>query len=241
MHLISDGDILYDCYKKLGQKYASRKSKADLSNDKALISGIASKTSLTLMRLTNDEIVLTTTDIQKYVTTAKGLFVQYSAIRGRNPSCISPTLSENMDKLIRAVCRHEADLIGSLRLQETGGDRIDIQSIFDLKKNQKRLGNTLARIIVSDAIKDTDNPINHTPTFYISETGKKYHRADCPYCAGRHLSAVTQRMVENQKLTPCKCLSDRPTVDDIDYTCVTAFIDESIHPVTWIISFYKIP
>ena len=154
-------------------------------------------------------------------------------VRGRNPSCISSSLAQNMDKLITAVCRHEADMIGSLRLQETGGERIDIQSIFDLKKNRNRLGNTLVRTIIAEAINDKDNPIGFVPIFYITDTGKKFHRADCPYCKGRHLSATTQKMVENQKLTPCKCLSEFPTVDDIDHTCVTAFIDESIHPVAW--------
>ena len=233
MHLKTDEEILHDCYMILGQKYASKKSKVELSKDKTLISGIASSTSLTLMRLTSDDIVRTTTDIQKYVITAKGLFAQYSLVRGRNPSCISPSLAQNMDKLITAVCKHEADMIGSLRLQETGGERIDIQSIFDLKKNRNRLGNTLARTIIAEAINDKENPIGFIPTFYITDTGKKFHRADCHYCKGRHLSAVTQKMVENQKLTPCKCLSELPTVDDIDHTCVTAFIDESIHPVAW--------
>ena len=129
MHLKTDEEILHDCYMILGQKYASKKSKVELSKDKTLISGIASSTSLTLMRLTSDDIVRTTTDIQKYIITAKGLFAQYSMVRGRNPSCISSSLAQNMDKLITAVCRHEADMIGLLRLQETGGERIDIQRV----------------------------------------------------------------------------------------------------------------
>lgn len=233
MHLKTDEVILHDCYMILGQKYASKKSKVELSKDKTLISGIVSSTSLTLMRLTNDDIVRAITDIQKYVITAKGLFAQYSMIRGRNPSCISPSLAQNMDKLITAVCRREAEMIESLRLQEVGGERIDIQSIFEMKKNLNRLGNTLARTIIAEAVNDKDNPIGFIPFFYITDTGKKFHRADCPYCKGRHLSTATQKMVENQKLTPCKCLSEFPTIDDVDHTCVTAFIDESIHPVAW--------
>ncbi len=233
MHLMTDEEVLQNCYKKLAEKNAAKKHKVELSKDKALASGIASSTSLMLMRLTSTDTMLTSIEIQKYVTTSKGLYMQYSSIKGRNPSCLSPTLSQSMDKLIEAVCKHEAEMIGTLRLQETGGDKIDIQSVFDQKKNLNRLGNTLARTIIADAINDKENPIGFIPTFYITDTGKKFHRADCPYCKGRHLSAATQRMVENQKLTPCKCLSELPTADDIDRTCVTAFIDESIHPVAW--------
>ena len=205
----------------------------DPSKDKAMASGISSKSSLMLMRLTSTDIMLSTMEIQKYLIAVKGMYMQYSIIKGRNPSCLSATMADTMDKLIKAVCKHEADMISYLRLQETGGNRIDIQSVFDQKKNLNRLGNTLARTIIADAITDTENPIGFVPVFYITDTGKKFHSADCPYCRGRHLTATTQKMVENQKLTPCKCLSILSAPDDIDHTCVTAFVDESIHPVVW--------
>ena len=233
MQLMTDEEILFNCYMKLADKKAAKKKKVDFSKDKMLASGLASSTSLMLMRLASDDIMLTAIEKQKYVITAKGLYLQYSSIKGRNPSCLSYTLAQNMEKLIQAVCKHEAEMIGMLRLQETGGDRIDIQRVLEQKKNLNRLGNTLARTIIAEAINDKENPIDYVPTFYITDTGKRFHRADCPYCKGRHLSAVTQKMVENQKLTPCRCLTAMAPLDDIDHTCVTAFIDESIHPVAW--------
>lgn len=231
MHLMTDEEILQNCYKKLAEKSAAKKNKVEISKDKTLAAGIASSTSRMLMRLTSTDMMPASMEIQKYITKAKGLYMQYSTIKGRHPSCLNPTLSQSMEKLIEVVCKHEAEMIATLRLRENGGDRIDIQSVFDRKKNLNRLGNTLAKTIIEEAINDKE--IDFIPVFYITDTGKKFHRADCPYCKGRHLSAATREMVENQKLTPCKCLSELPIVDDIDHTCVTAFIDESIHPVAW--------
>ncbi len=233
----NDEEILYDSYLKLGkrlcQKNEDKKNRVDALNDKSLVSGITASSSLMITRLTDDEMQLSTLEIQKYVISAKGMYLQYASIKGRNPGCLSSSLEKNMDRMIRAVCKHEADMIEMLRLQETGGERIDIQGIFDQRKNLNRLGSTIAVTIVSDAIIDTDYPIGFIPEFYITDTGRRFHRADCPYCRGRQLTVTTLKMIENQKLTPCKCLSTLPTKDDTDHTCVTAFIDESIHPVLW--------
>ncbi len=233
MHLMTDEEILYSCYMKLAEKKAAKTKKKDLSKDKAQASGIAAKSSLMLMRLTSRDLKLSAVDIQKYLIAVKGMYMQYSSIKWRNPSCLSETMADTMDKLIRAVCKHEADMIGMLRVQETGGYRIDIRSIFEQRKNLNRLATTLARTIVAEAINDTDNPIEFLTKYYITDTGKRFHREDCPHCKGRYLSAAAQKMIENQKLTPCRCLSGLSTDEETDHTCVTAFIDESIHPVVW--------
>ena len=233
MHMMTDEEILYNCYMKIAEEKMTKSNTGDASKDKEYISEIAPKLSLTLMRLTSTDIRPPLAEMQKYILDAKRMYEQYSKIIGRHPYCVSGTMTVNMNKLIKAVCRHEADMISLLRAQETGGDRIDIQSIFYQKKNRDRLKNTLARTIVSEAIHDEANPITLLPTYYITDTGKKFHRADCPYCKGKNLSATTQKIVENLNLSPCKCLSELSTVDDVNHTCVTAFIDESIHPVMW--------
>lgn len=49
-----------------------------------------------------------------------------------------------MDKLIEAVCKHEAEMIRTLRLQETSGDnycRCDIRSRFDEAFGRKAVSN----------------------------------------------------------------------------------------------------
>ena len=91
----------------------------------------------------------------------------------------------------------------------------------------------LRRRLVSNAIKDSEKPIGFLPAFYITDKGRRFHHKDCPYCRGRQLTITTQKMIENQKFTPCKCLSALSIADDTDHTCVTAFIVESIHPVLW--------
>lgn len=230
---IDDEKILYNCYKKLEKKYSAKSHRMDLSKDKALAAGIAGKLSLMLMRLTSPDIELSNVEIQKYVIAVKGMFTQYSVIKGRNSSCINEAMANSMDELIRAVCKHEADMVSMLRMQETGGERIDILSIFNQKKHLNQLGNSLARTIITEAIHGAATPMGVQPTYFITDTGKRYHRESCPYCKGKHLAAATLKMVENQRLKPCKCLSKPLIFDKVDYTCVTAFIDESIHPVAW--------
>jgi hypothetical protein len=231
MHYKNDEEILYDCYMKLGEKFEAKKNKVSKKNEKELANGLSSSANLMNMRLSEE--VISVVDLNKYLISAKGMYIQYRAVKGRNPTYVSQNLDKKMDKMIHAICEKEAEMILNMRLCETGGDRIDLESVFNQKKYLNQLGNTLARDILSQAIKDTDNIVGFIPTFYITETGKKYHRADCPYCKGRTLIGTTRAMVENQKLTPCKCLVPLKKTDEVDRTCVTAFVDESIHKVMW--------
>ena len=159
-----DEEILYGCYKEL-EKIAEKKTKeVDPEGDKQLISGIASSTSLMLMRLTDKSIRLTMTELQKYLIKAKGLVYQYYLIKGRNPGYIYPSLSESMNKLVHAVAHHEAEMLSTLRGQEKNGDKIDIQSI--LKPRIVQLSSVLARDLIRDSINRGNKP-------FIKEDDKK--------------------------------------------------------------------
>ena len=231
---MTDEEILYDCYIKLSKKIQAKKKIVDESDDKIQAASITSRISLMLMRLTNDDLRLSAIEIQKHIVSAKGMYVQYSAIKGRNPDCLTHTLHQNMDELIRAVCRHEADMLRLLRIQMGCASQIDIQGIFNKKKYLKQLGNAIARNIVSNALRDMESSSECVSSaFYITQTGRRYHRADCPYCAGRYLSVGSKKTISDRQLTPCRCLNEYPAVDLIDKTYVTAFIDESIRRIAW--------
>lgn len=232
----SDEQILYECYIKLGAKVeekARKKGNVSVESDKKLIEEINSKLSLLLVYLAENS-VLTATERYKKLMTAKGTCMQFFQVRGRNPKCIIGSMNDRMNRLIRAVAKHEADMLQSVRCQEVGGERIDLEIIFEKKSNFNRLGSTIARDIVKDAMKDRSLSVGKSKAvYYITQTGKKYHTDNCPFCRGRTLIPSTRAAVENQKLTACKCIALKKAADEADMNCVTAFIDESIHPVKW--------
>ena len=229
----SDEQILYEGYMKLAEINAKSAKSADVLDDKKTVTGIMTKFPIVLLRLDQDSS-LTAFDIQKSLFKAKSYMVQLNKIKKRNPSCIQSSLERSMDSMVHAMCRREADMINLIRLQETGGDRIDLEKIFEKKTNICMLGNKLARDIVKDAMKDEISVVGEKEKdsiWYITETGKKYHVKDCIYCKGKTLINATNAMIYNQKLEPCKCVERTQMADD--KTCVTAFVDESIHFVKW--------
>ncbi len=233
MQYKTDEEILYSCFLKLGQDGKSKNNIVPASEDKTLIAGITSSVSLMITRLASDDIMLSTIDIQKYLQSSKGIYLQYLTIRRRNPGCISNSLISSMDNLVHAMSHHEAEMISTLRTQEKNGEYIDIQSIFDNKKNLKRLKETNARTIVADALKDPNMPVDFMPIYYMTASGKRFHHRDCPYCRNKMLEAATIEEIKERKLSPCKCLESLQSADGVDRTSVTAFVDESIHPVRW--------
>ena len=133
----SDEQILYECYLKLSieaEAKAMKKNNVSAKNDKKLIEGISSKLSLLLVYL-DETNVQTTAKILKKLISAKGMYMQFFQIKGRNPQCIKGTMNDKMDRLIRAVARHEANILQSVRNQEVGGERIDLETIFEKKAN----------------------------------------------------------------------------------------------------------
>lgn len=229
-----DSEVILDAYHKIatGILTSNKKKKAvSLKNDQALAKGMLAKICVALIYL--DEMdSLPMTEIQKYTCSSKAMYVQYNQIKSRNPDAISSIFENRIEQLIKAVSRHEATMIENIRLQEPGGERIDIEEVFQEKKYYNRLGSTLAPIVLRDAIKEAATSVGTSDAkVYITETGLKYHVKDCPYCRRWNLIATTQLMAENQKLTPCKCIADEKAVQELDHNYVTAFIDESIFPV----------
>lgn len=236
MRVKTDEQILYECYLRLGvvaESKAMKKNNVSEESDKKLIDGIYSKLSLLLVYL-DETNMLTTDELLKKLMRAKGIYLQFFQIKGRNPKCITGYMNDKMDRLIRAVARHEANTLQGLRSQEAGGERISLEAIFEKKSNVNRLGNTIARDVVRGAMKEISQSVGKGKVlYYITETGKKYHTDDCPYCKGRHLIMATKSIVENQKLSACRCIALKKKADEEDTNCVTAFIDESIHPIAW--------
>jgi len=233
MQTKSDEQIIYDSYMKLGKRFSvnnKRKYKhSSLSADKNMISRIIPGISLTLLRLENDQ--LTSCKQIKTIRAAKNYYIQICQIKGRHPECIQPSLSEDMEKLVKALCGREAELISLFRMQVFGGDRLDIESIFS-DKAVGMLASVPANEIVKRSLTNTEKNVGKRNTkLYITQTGMKYHIKDCPYCKGKVISETSKAMIDNMNLKPCKCIDAVSMIDCNDYA--TAFIDESMHTVEW--------
>lgn len=229
----SDEQILYESYMRLREINTRKVPPVSLEDDKKTLAGIMAKFPIIFMRLEQDN-TLTAMDVQQSLFKAKSYIVQLNKIKVRNPSLIKDNLVKTMDSMVKAMCKREADMINLLRLQETGGDRIDLETIFQKPLNVSSLGNMIARDIIKKAMKDEGTYVGEKTEdnqWYITETGKKYHVKDCVYCKGKTLVRTTNSMIDNQKLEPCKCVERLLMAEDRTY--VTAFIDESIHRIKW--------
>ncbi len=91
---------------------------------------------------------------------------------------------KKLDCLIHAVIRYEVDYIQILRNREINGDSIDLNVILNNENNLNRLGSEVAWNIVSNYIYENKSLTvgNYESLFYKTETGKRYHVADCHYC-----------------------------------------------------------
>lgn len=229
-----ESEILYEAYQHMAEGVRRKKGKkATLKSDKQHETSILEAALLILVYLLEVE-TLGSTEKQKMLMQAKSLFIQHHRIKARNPQAVPDIADVKMDQLIRAVSRHEGEMLLSSCDQKTGNNVVSVEEVFAQRTYYNRLGSTLASVIYKDAIQETTNKLcRNRSIFYITKTGSRYHRKDCPFCRGRALIVCTETDVEKQKLTPCKCITRKQPVSELDHSCVTAFIDESIRPVRW--------
>ncbi len=150
---LDDTTVLYQAYQCLANGVRTGSQGVSVEIDKKNISGLTVKASYVAMCL-GATAPRTTTEICKDLRSAKGIFVQYHVIKHRHPGVVGDSLDALIDKMIKAVCRHEAEMISSVKLSEEDGNLIDIYRIFSEKKNYKQLGTVLARDIVKKAVND---------------------------------------------------------------------------------------
>lgn len=230
-----ESEILYEAYQHVAEGVRRKKGKkVSLKSDKQHEKSILESALLLLVYLVEVE-TLEPAEKQKMLMQAKSLFIQHHRIRTRNPQAVPDIADVKMDQLIRAVADYEGDMLLSFCCnQKTGSNVISVEEVFAQRTYYNRLGSTLATVIYKDAIQETTNKLcRNRSIFYITKTGSRYHRKDCPFCRGRELIICTETDVENQKLTPCKCITRKQPDYELDHSCVTAFIDESIRPVRW--------
>ncbi|SCX09501.1 hypothetical protein SAMN02910339_01350 [Lachnospiraceae bacterium YSD2013] len=219
-------DLLYRSYKTLMNLLIKKAKPVDSSNDEVAYRSIRYKAPSLLKKLTDGKFRTCEKEFE-LITNAKGHYANYATIKGRNPELQDTGLDRTFDRLMWVVSKREAEMLTYL-----GYGEYDLQSIFEQKEKILSLANCSAQIIVASALKK-DEESKKLPALFATDTGKKFHNQDCPFCAGRTLTPTTPEKIKARELSPCKCLHGVPSVEEVFKPCITVFVDESIRPTPW--------
>lgn len=151
-----------------------------------------------------------TSVVEKRALCNKGkmLYQRYCFQLKVNPEVDTTRLAQKMDELLHFIAACEADKLQLIREREVSGDKIDLEQLFAEDKH--------IRILLCKPIDTAVNEIFSNKKYtvvgednaavYMTASGAKYHRKDCPYCKGKNLMKATMLKVENIGLKPCKCI-----------------------------------
>lgn len=151
-----------------------------------------------------------TSVVEKRALCNKGkmLYQKYCFQLKVNPEVDTTRLAQKMDELLHFIAACEADKLQLIREREVSGDKIDLEQLFAEDKH--------IRILLCKPIDTAVNEIFSNKKYtvvgednaavYMTASGAKYHRKDCPYCKGKNLMKATMLKVENIGLKPCKCI-----------------------------------
>ncbi|SEB04457.1 hypothetical protein SAMN02910384_03194 [Pseudobutyrivibrio sp. ACV-2] len=230
----ADEDIIYDQLIKLGISVKGTKAKGKLKSDTESIQYLGGRVDSEIYYL-EEATNLSQSELNKYICRAKNDFMLFNAINKRHPDLIKPNLLRRIDRLIHAIAKQEAILLQKYRIQNPNGNRINIEKLFDGNNYYKKLLNCNMSQLVKEILADSTYTTvgKNRRDIFITETGKKYHRKDCPYCKRKILTVSSMKLVRNLKLEPCKCIKDMDERTKKEDSYRTIFVDESLHNVNW--------
>ncbi len=173
------------------------------------------------------------TGYRNAVRAAKAQVLIFAEWVARNPAKIKEEDYETMNTLLTLTGEYEASYIQKLREKETLGYRINLKKILEKPDCLKKvLGKEMDRIVEEEFADSRALTISkRQQQFFVTGSGEKYHRQDCPYCKARELYLVTEKMIENFGCLPCRCVTEEEKEHasaHIDLSAVTIFVDESV-------------
>lgn len=151
-----------------------------------------------------------TSIVEKRALCNKGkmLYQKYCFQLKVNPEVDTTRLAKKMDELLHFIAVCEAERFQHIRERQVAGEKIDLEQLLAEDKH--------IRIIICKPIDTAVDEIFSNKKYtvvgednaavYMTASGAKYHRMDCPYCKGKNLMKTTLLKVENVGLQPCKCI-----------------------------------
>lgn len=239
MHKRTDEEILLDAYRRYRQ-FAKGKSYGGKNKIMGKAAELLHKADKIL--ITFNKTTATVLENKRLLGEAKNIYQQYIKFELANAQYVTTSLEKKMDTLVRQMANYEAQRIAYFRKNEAGGDRIDIEAIFQVESNVKQLLCMAIEGILKAALSDQRFTIvsRVDQKVYITNSGRKYHRFDCPFCRRFQLTQVSYAMLENAGYTPCRCIGETDKVNrktekmsdedkaELAKRTITAFIDESV-------------
>ncbi len=186
-----------------------------------------------------------TSMVEKRALCNKGkmLYQKYCFQMKVNPEVDTTRLAKKMDELLHFVAVCEAEKFQHVRERQVAGEKIDLEQLLAEDRNIRILICKPIDIAVDEIYTNKKYSVvgEDNAAVYMTASGAKYHRKDCPYCKGKNLMKATLLKVENVGLKPCKCIKEEfvaTKMDNVKHPIgqkkyVTAFVDESIRINPW--------
>ena len=177
------------------------------------------------------------TEKRVFCDKGKKYYQKYCCYLKHHPDLDCTRLSQKMDELLLRIAIFETGCLERMREQEMAGEKIDLEQLLAEDKSVCIFIRTPIDVLVKEIFADKNYSVigEDKNVVYITESGNKYHRKDCPYCKSNVMVAASLTKAENMKLIPCKCMGKEvvePTYKQ-SKPYVTAFVDESIRKNPW--------
>ena len=184
-----------------------------------------------------------TSIVEKQALCNKGkmLYQKYCFQLKVNPEVDTIRLAKKIEELLHFIASFEAEKFQHIRERQVGGEKIDLEQVFAEDKNIRILVCKPIDTTVDEIFGDKEYTVvgENNAAVYMTASGAKYHRKDCPYCKGKTLIKISLLKADNIGLTPCKCIEEKTAKQSMvkrpsgQKKYVTAFVDESIRMNPW--------
>ncbi len=166
---------------------------------------------------------------------AKGIVVDYFRIKKSQESILKNRDEQRILELYEYIAMIEAENVERCRYRMFRGGQVDLNKIFASTFYVCKLMHTpIAEILRQCFLEDNVNElVDGLERIYASETGSRYHYADCPHCKKGTLYEINWKYVEYFELSPCKCVEARRNPQEEQRNYRTIFMDESIRRNPW--------
>ena len=157
-----------------------------------------------------------TSMVEKRTLCNKGkmLYQKYCFQLKVNPEVDTIRLAKKMEELMNFIASYEAEKFQLIRKRQIAGKRIDLEQLFAEDKYIRILIGKPIDMVVKEVFSDKKYTVvgEDKAAIYMTASGFKYHRKDCPYCKGKNLIETTFSKVKNIGLKPCKCIERGPII-----------------------------
>ena len=225
--LLKDKKLIYNRYKSFIDTYVFKKK---YTPQEAL--KIWDKHGNTLRNLIKEWYKYDLTPAWKLSTLKKAKLILYEFCKCKNSysECICENDEKRMYILLKIIAEFDAERLLNYRKRLFAGEKLDIAKILDRPRYSFQIIQRPIDKLLDQYFKGMkETGYENERKVYITEKGKKYHLANCPYCRHNvHRQKVRHIIAESYGLEPCQCVIKERERQEQENRFMTVFIDESV-------------